>query len=195
MHQCASLCALRSLGICCCVNIYLSRAGLLLLLSSTEATEPLPSRTDWTIATGRTGGSEEHTSQEEEEEEVSAMASPPPTLPPFPAPLTPGLTGSSLMSIRHFSLLAKSEYLTLSHTTVKVCLGCFLFGIYSSFIHCVSTFRGSIVFGQTNVTVDYIINLIHGWKSFVFNDRLKSGDHEYTLIRSFIPRNSSSPSL
>lgn len=88
-----------------CVSTYLSRAGLLLLRSTIEATEPLPSRTDWTIATGRTGGSEEHTSQDD----VKATASPPPTLPPFPAPLTPGLTGSSLISIMHFSLLVESS--------------------------------------------------------------------------------------
>lgn len=87
------------------VSTYLSRAGLLLLLSSMEPTEPLPSRTDWTIATGRTGGSEEHTSHGE----VNATASPPGTLLPFPPPRTPGLTGSSLISIMHFSLQAESH--------------------------------------------------------------------------------------
>ncbi|MED6279005.1 hypothetical protein CHARACLAT_030062 [Characodon lateralis] len=84
---------------------YLSRAGLLLLLSITEAAEPLPSRTDCTMATGRTGGSEVQTSQVE----VIATASSPPMPPPFPPPRTPGLTGSSLMSIMHFSLCTETE--------------------------------------------------------------------------------------
>lgn len=84
-------------------SAYLSIVALLILLSVTEVDEPLPSKTDCTIATGRTGGSEVHTSQEE----VNARVSPPPTLPPFTPALTPGLTGSSLISIRHFSLRLK----------------------------------------------------------------------------------------
>lgn len=77
----------RAVYLCVCVGVYLSRAGLLLLLS---APDPLPSRTDCTMATWRTGGSE-HTSQE-------------PSGTPSPRPRTPGLTGSSLISIIHLSL-------------------------------------------------------------------------------------------
>jgi len=104
------------------VSTYLSRAGLRLLLSTTEAAELLPSRTDCTMATGRTGGSEGHTSQVE----VKATASPPPTPPPFPPPLTPGLTGSSFISIMHFSLSAESNKqrqtcFSWSHTVCNEC--------------------------------------------------------------------------
>lgn len=89
---------------------YRSRAGLLFLLSTMEAAEPLPSRTDCTMATGRTGGSEEQTWQVE----VMAAASPPSAASPFPPPRTPGLTGSSLMSIMLFCLSVEAE--TVSNT-------------------------------------------------------------------------------
>ena len=102
---------------------YLSRAALLLRLSPREATEPLPSRTDCTIATGRTGGSEEHTSQEEARATASAPA------PPLPPPLTPGLTGSSLISMVHLSLwrqdifISVPQRLVLGHRLREVILG------------------------------------------------------------------------
>lgn len=101
---------------------YLSRASLLLLFSITAPTEPLPSRTDWTIATGRTGGSEEHTSQEGEEgDEFTSTASPlATTMPPLPTPLTPGLTGSCLISIIHFSLCVEAERLTTNPSCAPV---------------------------------------------------------------------------
>lgn len=82
--------------------------------------ELLPSNTDWTMATGRTGGSEEHTSQVDEAD-VSATESPLPTpAAPFPAPLTPGLTGSSLMSIMHFSLVSKVTFVSAAFEWVPV---------------------------------------------------------------------------
>lgn len=68
---------------------------------------PLPSKTDWTMATGSTGGSEQ-ARQPGRGTSGSAVA------------FTPGLTGSSLISMRHFSLYWRKELAPHTHLLHKV---------------------------------------------------------------------------
>lgn len=89
---------------------HLSSNALLLLLSDgcevpgvAVAQLPLPSRTDWTMATGSTGGSEQAL-QPGRGTSGSMVA------------FSPGLTGSSLISMRHFSLWQRTR-LSTTHTS------------------------------------------------------------------------------